>query len=102
MDPARRFASIAVVNVGAVSRMIVRLLSIPMLGLGLATAQAQVANKFHITPEERAACQLDATTLCSYVFPDEDALITCMKANVANLTPKCRKTFTAGLQRRHM
>ena len=78
------------------------LLSAALLSIGFDAAQAQVANKFHITPEEQAACQMDATTLCSYVFPDEDALITCMRANVPNLSPTCRTTFIVGLQRRHM
>ena len=102
MDPASRSGIHCDVNVGRVIRMFVTLLSVLVLGLGLTAAEAQIVNKFHITPEEQAACQVDATTLCSYVFPDEDALITCMRANVPKLTPICRKTFTAGLQRRHM
>lgn len=77
-------------------------LSTVVLFVSLTSVQAQVANKFHITPEEQAACQGDATTLCSDAFPDEDALISCMRTNVSNLTPVCRKSFTAGLQRRHM
>ena len=79
-----------------------QLLSASVLCVILTPAQAQVVNKFHITPEEQAACQVDATTLCSYVFPDEDALIACMRTNVPNLSPTCRKTFVAGLQKRHM
>lgn len=78
------------------------LLSTVVFSVGLTSVQAQTVNKFHITPEEQAACQSDATTLCSDVFPDEEALISCMRSNVSNLTPVCRKTFTAGLQRRHM
>lgn len=79
-----------------------QILVISILCVTLTSAQAQVANKFHITPEEQAACQVDATTLCSYVFPDEDALIACMKTNVPKLSPVCRKTFVAGLQKRRM
>lgn len=78
------------------------ILSTSILLISLTSVQAQEANKFHITPEEQTACQGDATTLCSDVFPDEDALISCMRSNVSNLTPVCRRTFTAGLQRRHM
>lgn len=78
------------------------ILSASFVCFSLASAEAQVVNKFHITPEEQAACQVDATTLCSYVFPDEDALIACMRSNVPNLSPSCRKTFVAGLQKRHM
>ena len=72
------------------------------LCVSLSSAQAQMVSKYHITPEEQAACQLDATTLCSAVFPDEDALIACMRTNVPKLSPVCRKTFVAGLQKRHM
>ena len=69
---------------------------------GLVPAVAQTADKYGITPQEQAACQTDATTLCSQALPDEDALIACMRGNVGRLTPTCRKTFVAGLQRRHM
>ena len=66
------------------------------------TCQAGVVDKYRITPEERASCQADAGTLCSTVYPDEDRLIECMKANEARLTPTCAKTFQQGLQRRHL
>lgn len=78
------------------------ILSALFVSVSLAAPRAQVVNKFHITPEEQAACQVDATTLCSSTFPDEDALIACMRTNVPKLSPVCRKTFVAGLQRRHM
>ena len=68
----------------------------------LSFARAEVPNPYGITPEEQAACQDDATALCSHVFPDQDALIACMRSNVSRLTPLCRKTFTAGLQKRHL
>lgn len=78
------------------------ILSVTLLCVGLTAAEAQVVDKFRITPEEQAACQIDATTLCSSVYPDEDALIACMRTNEPNLSPTCRKTFVAGLQKRHM
>lgn len=77
-------------------------LSACFLFVNLAAAPAQAPNKYDISPEEQAACQVDATTLCSHVFPDQDALIACMRSNVPNLTPLCRRTFMAGLQKRHM
>jgi hypothetical protein len=82
--------------------MNVGILSAGLFCVSLASAQAQVANKYNITPEEQAACQVDATTLCSHVYPDQDALVACMRSNESSLTPLCRKTFTAGLQKRHM
>ncbi len=78
------------------------LLSAAFVGLALASAEAQGVGKFHITPQEQAACQVDATTFCSSVFPDEDALIACMRSNVGNLSPVCRRTFAAGLRKRNM
>ena len=78
------------------------ILSACFLCCALSLARAEVQNKYAITPEEQAACQGDATALCSQVLPDQDALIACMRSNVSNLTPLCRKTFTAGLQKRHL
>ena len=77
-------------------------LSSLLLVVSSVAAAAQVDNKFHITPEEQAACEGDATALCSAVFPDQEALIRCMKANEASLSPTCRKTFVAGLKRRNL
>ena len=63
--------------------------------------RAQV-DKYHVTPEEQAACEGDATLLCSHTYPDEDRLIDCMRRNRAHLTAVCRTTFEAGLKRRHL
>ncbi len=65
-------------------------------------AQAQVEDKYHITPAERSACQSDAQSLCSGAFPDEDRLLACMRENVARLSPDCLKSFSMGLRRRHL
>ena len=78
------------------------LLTAASLLAGLCPAFAQVVDRYDITPQEQAACQVDATALCGQAIPDEDALIACMRGNVGRLTPACRKTFLAGLQRRHL
>lgn len=70
------------------------------LGLG-GTAWAQ-HDKYDITPDERTACQSDATLLCSYTYPDEDQLIDCMRKNRDQLSKLCLKAFDAGLRRRHL
>ncbi|MCW6508688.1 hypothetical protein [Lichenifustis flavocetrariae] len=59
-------------------------------------------NKYQVTDIERAACQNDAVELCSTSFPDEEALLACMKSSRLKLTPTCRTTFEAGLRRRHI
>jgi hypothetical protein len=59
-------------------------------------------DKYQITDEERAACQNDAVLFCSMAYPDEDALLGCMKVVRPKLTPVCRTTFEAGLRRRHI
>ena len=60
------------------------------------------ANKYQITDEERAACQDDAVLFCSMTYPDEDALVGCMKTVRLKLTQVCRTVFEAGLRRRHI
>jgi hypothetical protein len=42
------------------------------------------------TPEQRAACTSDAMRLCSSAIPDIGRVTSCMKANAASLSPRCR------------
>lgn len=73
-----------------------------ILTLVAGPAAAQMVDKYAITPDERAACQVDAVSYCSYTYPNEDSLIACMKENKAKLTPLCRRKFMTGLAKRHM
>lgn len=57
-------------------------------------------DKYRVTDAEKAACKSDAVKLCSAAYPDEDALLTCMRSNVGQLTAGCRSTLVAGLRRR--
>ena len=59
-------------------------------------------DKFQITDEERTACQDDAVAFCSMTYPDEDALLGCMKTVRPKLTQVCRTGFESGLRRRHI
>lgn len=63
---------------------------------------AEVADKYQITAEEMSACGSDAIALCSYAYPDETKLLSCMKSNRLNLSPTCRPVFEAGIRRRHL
>ncbi len=78
----------------AASVSILVLSSVPSAGAG--------PDKYHITEGERAACGVDAMSLCSGAGQDEDKLILCMKINKASLTSGCRPVFDEGLRRRGM
>ena len=77
-----------------------------LLSTGAALAQPGryviPSDKYQITDAERAACQADAVMFCSTAYPDEEALITCMKTVRPRLTQGCRTVFEAGLRRRHI
>lgn len=75
--------------------------AVALLFLIPAAVSAQVVDKFHITPEEHAACDTDAYRLCSD-SQDQDQVLACMKAHRHELTPTCLGVFDAGLKRRHM
>ena len=77
----------------------IRTTCLGLLALGISTP-ALAQNKYQVTEEERAACQDDAVRLCSSAYPNEDALLSCMRGNQARLTATCRPVFVAGLRRR--
>ncbi|MDX7953682.1 hypothetical protein P7D22_21190 [Lichenihabitans sp. Uapishka_5] len=64
------------------------------------TAPARAEGKYQVTGIERAACESDAVALCSATYPDEDALLACMRLNVSKLNAGCRPVFIEGLRRR--
>jgi hypothetical protein len=79
--------------------------SVVVIGALLAVgsqASAVDPGKYQITEAERAACQGDATLLCSATFPDQDLLLACMRAHQDSLSSSCKTTFRAGLRRRHL
>jgi hypothetical protein len=70
--------------------------------LVLAFNAAAFADKYHVTPAEKAACTEDAVRLCISAYPNEEKLIACMKANHDSLSATCQVAFDAGLRRRHL
>ena len=60
---------------------------------------AQV-DKFQLSEAEKAACTPDAERFCSGAYPDEDKLLSCMKAKRKALTSECRVAFDTGLKKR--
>jgi len=73
-----------------------RIVLIAGFGMTLLTS----ARAFEATAEQREACMPDAFRLCSSEIPDVGRITACMKANEANLSPRCRAVFqTARLDR---
>lgn len=64
------------------------------------TTGAWAQDKYQETDAERAACQDDAIRLCGSAYPDQDAVLACMRTNEKKLTAACRPVFIAGLHRR--
>jgi hypothetical protein len=52
------------------------------------------------TPEQRAACEGDATRLCGQFIPDVDRITSCMTQMRRYLSPGCRAVFVRGAKRR--
>ena len=75
---------------------------VPSIATAQEASRPALRDKYHVTAEERAACSQDAVRLCSSAYPDEDALIVCMKASHAQLSPQCQTAFDTGLKRRHL
>ena len=70
--------------------------------LSTSASLAAPTDKFNITPQEHAACDADTTNLCASSYPDEGAMVECMKAKRGQLSSACAIVLKAGLQRRHM
>lgn len=47
------------------------------------------------TPAERSACTPDALRFCSAYIPNQPAVIACLLAHRAELTPACRAAIRA-------
>jgi hypothetical protein len=52
------------------------------------------------TPEQRAACEGDATRLCGQFVPDVQRITSCMTQMRRYLSPRCRAVFEGGAKRR--
>jgi len=55
------------------------------LPLGAARAESE---------QDREACTPDVHRLCGQYIPDRDAIIQCLKHNMRNLVPACRKVMS--------
>ena len=75
---------------------------LPLVTACAIASAAQAQGKYNITAAEQAACFNDAVHLCSSAYPNEDALLSCMKQNQSSLSVGCAVVFKAGLKRRHM
>ena len=66
------------------------------------TTASAAPDKLNITPEEHAACDADATSLCADAYPDEDKLLACMKSKRSQLSATCAPVFVAGMKKRRL
>ena len=79
-----------------------RVLAVLFISTLVLPRPAMAGDKYHVTTAERAACSSDALHLCMWSYPDEDKLLSCMKANRPALSSGCRIAFDAGMKRRHL
>lgn len=72
-------------------------LAIPMVLLTSTLASAEIGTD---TVRQRAeqACYDDVNKLCGDAIPDEAKITACMKVHRAQLNPKCRAIFDAGVK----
>lgn len=86
---------------GVRAQWLVRLAVFAAWSTGLAVeVLAQASDPYAITAEEKAACTTDAIRFCEATYPDERALLTCMRSNRRRLSSTCSAVFEAGLKRR--
>ena len=46
------------------------------------------------TEQDREACTPEVHRLCGQYIPDREAIIQCLKHNMKNLTPACKKVMS--------
>ena len=72
------------------------------MAIAWATTGWAATDKYHITPEEHAACDDDVISLCGSEFPDQDKVIDCMRTKVGQLSAVCLPVFKEGMRKRHL
>jgi hypothetical protein len=70
-------------------------LTLPLLGLFTLCAAAALPERARAqgTPEQQAACEMDARRLCGQYIPDIDRITSCMVAKRRQLSARCRATI---------
>ncbi len=58
-----------------------------MVALPLSAARAE-------SQEDREACTPEVHRLCGQYIPDREAIVACLKHNMKNLVPACRKVMS--------
>ena len=66
-----------------------------VLSAGIVTASQAATSKDHLRKQAEAACAGDATRLCGDYVGDEAKSAECMKQNMAQVSPACRKASKA-------
>lgn len=66
---------------------------IAVLTAALLGAPAALAQDEQGTAEQRAACTPDAFRLCGHYIPDPAGVESCLRQQIADLSPACRLVF---------
>ncbi len=74
---------------------------LPAAALLVALALASAPAWAQATAEQQQACAPDAIKLCSDTIPDIPKTTACMKAHVADLSPRCRSAFNEAIGGTH-
>jgi Cysteine rich repeat len=65
-----------------------------IVALTLTAVSAVAQDRGHKgTKEEQDACEPDVYKFCEAAIPDENKILACLKVNVKQLSPKCRKVL---------
>jgi Cysteine rich repeat len=64
-----------------------------VIGGGLATHDAVLAQDYRGTQEQQMACTPDVWRLCSSQIPDVGRIVACLRANTPQLSDGCRAVF---------
>ena len=66
------------------------------LGLLFIALPTAASAEFKPTAQQRAACTSDVMSLCRAALMSMDRVVSCLQANRAQLSPKCRAQFDKG------
>lgn len=74
-----------------------RTLTLATLALATAATLATLPARAQGTEEQQEACAPDAFKFCQKTIPDIPKTTACMKAHVADLSPRCRAAFDSAM-----
>jgi len=70
--------------------------SVFLLGMAFAISLPGRQAAAQGTPEQRAACEGDASNFCGQFLPDAGPTASCLRKNIRRISPACRAVLTKG------